>query len=264
MMCHVMGQFYKDSKILHTSKKQEENGEMHNANFWRSYFRTTFKPHLERTLQVLEMRLLPSFDGIEAEATAVQEQTFRDPVSRPIDHDMADESMLAQAAFEAGFDYYVGMDAIRQALINSFAPMLYHIWEQQLLAFHRREVLSYTEEHTNALLKLSVLRKRLADKGIDISNLSTWLQLDQLRVVANTVKHADGDSANILKAQRPEFFDPTRTNGELAAAPFRVTTPTVYRPMSGEDLYLTVADIKAYGAATIRFWDEFEDELERS
>ncbi|MCW3609148.1 hypothetical protein [Burkholderia cenocepacia] len=244
--------------------KQEENGEMHNANFWRGYFRTTFKPHLERTLQVLEKRLLPSFDGIEAEATALQEQTFLDLVSRPIDHDMADESMLAQAAFEAGFDYYAGMDAIRQALINSFAPMLYHTWEQQLLAFHRREVLRQTEQHANALLKLSVLRKRLADKGIDIAKLPTWSQLDQLRVVANTVKHADGDSADIVKAQRPELFDPARANGESAAAPFRITAPTVYRPMSGEDLYLTVADIKAYGAAAIRFWDEFADAMERS
>ncbi|PRH42086.1 hypothetical protein C6T65_12075 [Burkholderia vietnamiensis] len=243
--------------------KQEENGEMHNANFWRGYFRTTFKPHLERTLEVLETRLLPSFDGIEAEATAIQEQTFRDLVSRPIDHDVADESMLAQGAFEAGFDYYAGMDAIRQALINSFAPMLYHTWEQQLLAFHRREVLHPAEEHTNALLKLSVLKKRLADKGIDIVELPTWSQLDQLRVVANTVKHADGDSADILKGQRPEFFDPTHINGRLAAMPFRVI-PSVYRPMSGEDLYLTVGDIKAYGASTIRFWDEFADALERS
>ncbi|MCO1351643.1 hypothetical protein [Burkholderia vietnamiensis] len=236
---------------------------MHNANFWRGYFRTSFKPHLERTLQVLEERLLPSFDGIEAEATALREQTYQDLVSMPIEHDAADESMLAQAAFEAGFDYYAGMDAIRQALVNSFAPMLYHTWEQQLLAFHRKEMLDPTEEHSNALLKLSVLRKRLAATGIDLSQLSTWSDIDQLRVVANTVKHADGESADILKAQRPDFFDPTRMNGQLAAMPFRVT-PSVYRPMSGEDLYLTVGDIKAYGASTIRFWDEFADALERS
>jgi len=236
---------------------------MHNANFWRRYFGTSFKPHLERTLQVLEQRLLPSFDGIDAEATALQEQTYQELVSMPIDHDVADESMLAQAAFEAAFDYYAGMDAIRQALVNSFAPMLYHTWEQQLLAFHRKEVLHPTEEHSNEFLKLSVLKKRLAAKGLDISQLSTWSHIDQLRVVANTVKHADGDSADILKAQRPEFFDPTRVNGQRAAMPFRVT-PSVYRPMSGEDLYLTVADINAYGASTIRFWDELADVLERS
>lgn len=236
---------------------------MHNAKFWRRYFGTTFKPHLERTLQVLEQRLLPSFDGIEAEATALREQTYQELLSTPIEHDAADGSMFADAAFEAGFDYYAGMDAIRQALVNSFAPMLYHTWEQQLLAFHRREVLQPSEEHSNPLLKLSVLRKRLAAGGLDISQFSTWSHIDQLRVVANTVKHADGDSADILKAQRPEFFDATRGNGQLAAMPFRVTR-SVYRPMSGEDLYLNVADIKAYGAATIKFWDELADGLERT
>ncbi|KOR07535.1 hypothetical protein, partial [Burkholderia cenocepacia] len=120
-----------------------------------------------------------------------------------------------------------------------------------------------SEEHSNPLLKLSVLRKRLAAGGLDISQFSTWSHIDQLRVVANTVKHADGDSADILKAQRPEFFDATRGNGQLAAMPFRVTR-SVYRPMSGEDLYLNVADIKAYGAATIKFWDELADGLERT
>jgi hypothetical protein len=48
---------------------------MHNASFWRRYFQSMFKPHLERTSQVLDQRLLPTFDGIESEATALQEKT---------------------------------------------------------------------------------------------------------------------------------------------------------------------------------------------
>jgi hypothetical protein len=31
---------------------------MHNASFWSRYFQSTFKSHLERTLQVVEQRLL--------------------------------------------------------------------------------------------------------------------------------------------------------------------------------------------------------------
>ncbi|MGE8451064.1 MAG: hypothetical protein ACN6OP_10690 [Pseudomonadales bacterium] len=236
---------------------------MHNASFWRRYFQSMFKSHLERTLQVLEQRLLPTFDGIEAEATALQEKTYNELVSMPLDPDVVDESMLAESAFEAGYAHYSGMEAVRQSLVNSFAPMIYHTWEQQLLAFHRKEVLHPKEEHNNDFLKLSVLRKRLAANGFDITQLPTWSRIDQLRLVANTVKHADGDSADNLKAQRPEFFEPHHANGKLTAMPFRYT-PSVYRPMSGEDLYLTMADIQAYGRATIEFWGEFADALERA
>ncbi|MFC0402993.1 hypothetical protein [Paraburkholderia rhizosphaerae] len=63
-------------------------------------------------------------------------------------------------------------------------------------------------------------------------------------MVANTVKHADGDSADLLKAARPEFFEPEHATGEITTMPFRYE-PRVYRPMSGEDLYLTVADLRA-------------------
>lgn len=236
---------------------------MHNASFWRRYFQSMFKPHLERTLQVLECRLLPTFDGIEAEATAVQERTYNELMSMPLDPDVVDESMLAESAFEAGYAHYSGMEAVRQSLVNSFAPMLYHTWEQQLLAFHRKEVLHPREENNNDFLKLSVLCKRLAANGIDVTQLQTWSHIKQLRLVANTVKHADGDSADKLKMQRPEFFEPHHANGNVTALPFRYAR-AVYRPMSGEDLYLTMADIQVYGGSTIGFWDEFADALERA
>lgn len=107
---------------------------MHNALFWRRYFRNVFVPHLERILQVLEQRLLPTFDGLEEEATAIQEKTYQELISMPSNPDEAEESMLAESAFDAGHSHYSGMQAVRQSLINSFVPMLYHTWEQQLLA----------------------------------------------------------------------------------------------------------------------------------
>jgi len=88
-----------------------------------------------------------------------------------------------------------------------------------------------------------------------------WSTIDELRIVANTVKHADGGSADQLKGKRPEFFEPQHANGQITAMPFRYT-PRVYRPMSGEDLYLTMTDLRAYGRATVEFWDQFADALE--
>jgi hypothetical protein len=64
---------------------------MHNASFWRRYFQSMFTPHLERTLQVLEQRLLPTFEGIEAEATALQDKTYDELTSMPLDPNVVDE-----------------------------------------------------------------------------------------------------------------------------------------------------------------------------
>jgi hypothetical protein len=99
---------------------------MHSASFWRRYFPSMFKPHLEHMLQVLDQRLLPTFDRIESEATALQEKTYNDMMSMPFGPDVTDESMLEEAAFVAGYGHYTGMQAVRQSLINSFAPLLYH------------------------------------------------------------------------------------------------------------------------------------------
>lgn len=235
---------------------------MHNAPFWRRYFDSSFKPHLERMLQTLERRILPAFDGIEDEATALQEKTWNELMSLQGDPDM-DPSMLADAAFEAGYDHYSGIQAVKQSLINSFAPLLYHTWEQQLLSFHRREVLHPAEEHDNELLNLQVLKKRLKAEGIDITQLPTWSPINELRLMANTVKHADGNSADDLKKARPELFDSHHANSEVTPLPFRYTR-RVYRPLSGEDLYLTLNDLQTYGRAIIDFWGEFADVMGRS
>lgn len=233
---------------------------MHNAKFWRGYFQRMFQPHLQRTLQVLEKRLVPTFDGIEAEATAVQEKTYEDLMSMPVDPDRTDASMLAEAAFEAGYDHYAGMSAVRQSLINAFAPLLFHTWEQQLIAFHRKEVLRPHEKNDNRLLQVKVLQQRLKGEGLDITRLPSWVRIEELKLIANTVKHADGESAERLRVVRPELFEMDRATN--AVNPMGHAYPRrVYHPMSGEDLYLTLGDLCMYGRAAIAFWDEFADAL---
>src|SRR5690606_31581392 len=110
---------------------------------------------------------------------AIQEKTYQELVSMLFNPDEVDESMLAESAFDAGHSHYSGMLAVRQSLINSFVPMLYHTWEQQLLAFHRKEILHPNEEHENAFLRLSVMRRRLATKGVDVTKLPSWSNIDQ-------------------------------------------------------------------------------------
>lgn len=231
---------------------------MFNARFWSRHFECIFVPHLNRLLGVLEQRLLPTFDSVDKDAKSVEDAEYERLMSMPGDPDQ-DPSLVAEQAFEAGVEHYVAMSAIRQSLINSYAATLYHAWEQQLLSFHRREVLLTTEEHEHDLLKLKVLRERLLAVGIDIAKLPSWAAIDELRLLTNAVKHAEGNSADKLKQLRPELFEHPSTR-ELGL-PYFNSVPRVYMPLSGEDIFVTPGSLRSYCAELVQFWSEFGDVL---
>jgi hypothetical protein len=45
-----------------------------------------------------------------------------------------------------------------------------------------------------------------ANIGIDLASLAAWAKIDELRSVANSVKHAEGGSARQLRQVRPDLF----------------------------------------------------------
>lgn len=141
---------------------------MFNAQFWGRHFRSSFSPHLSRLLEVLERRLLPTFDVIGQEADSAADAEWERLLHLPGDPDQ-DSSVLAEQAFDAGLAHYEAMSDIRQSLLNIYAATLYHAWEQQLLVFHRREVLHPTEENDNTLLCLRVVKERLKAVGVDVT-----------------------------------------------------------------------------------------------
>ncbi|KVX93186.1 hypothetical protein WL09_03895 [Burkholderia ubonensis] len=240
---------------------------MHNAAFWRKHFENVFIPHIGRLVETLNTRLLPAFASIAHEASKIQEDTYNELMAMPVEYDPdfgymeVDGFELNEAALQAGVDHYLGMSSVRQAILNSYAPLLYHTWEQQLLTFHRREVLHPNEQHDNKLLSVRELRRRLDAQGLYISALPTWAVLDELQLVANVAKHADGTSADKLKGLRPDLFEPDIGNTGRDSPRIR-STPRVYMPFSGDDLYVKATDLHTYGSAAVSFWTELPVALE--
>lgn len=231
---------------------------MLNHRFWRSHFRRKFVPHLSRLLATMEHRLLPIFDNLEAEATKIQEETYDELMHLHAGPD-CDPSVPAELAHDAGLDHYMGMCAVRQALLNSFAPILYHTWEQQLLEFHRREVLHPSEQHDHKLLDLKTVISRLNERGVDLRKLKSWPVIEELKLVANTTKHADGISATQLKELRPDLFEHPST-AEFGFPRFPHVR-RVYAPLSGDDLYVSLNDLRRYGDAVVSFWGELSEAI---
>jgi hypothetical protein len=212
-----------------------------------------FARQTSRFCVAVETRLLPAFDSIENEAEQAADAEWERLVEIA-DPEYADPADLAERAQEAGIEYYESLEGVRQAILNLSAAALYHLLEQQLLLFHRRQVLDAAEENIPALNTMAVLRERLQLADVRIEALQSWSKVDELHAVANVVKHAEGHSAAKLRRLRPDLFrhpslrEPNR--GPLA------TLPHVNMPLAGEDVFVTVEDLKAYCAALVEFWEQ--------
>ena len=225
--------------------------------------RTVFRQQIAVLREMIAKRLLPTFAPIDEEAATITNETWErlnangDPNGDPgLDADIAEH---------AGVSHYLAMVAAKQGLLNLFAVALHHLVEQQQLTVIRQELLPQREEITEQLLKIAKLPtpslvKRLRDSGIEIEAFASWGTLEELRHVANAVKHADGSSANWLHEHRPVIF--TSPFNKDKAQPF-VQNPIrwPFQPLSGQDLYVTTDDIERYFSAADNFWRELEEAL---
>jgi hypothetical protein len=149
--------------------------------------------------------LLPAFGNLEEEAERRSEEEYERLASQPAP-DEVDMMALAEEAMDASVAHYQMMSGLRQGLQTMFAAALYHLYEQQVMLFHRLEVLDFGEKDDAALFRHSVFRERLLRLGIDVKPFACWPLIEELRLVANTVKHAEGNSAVDLRSCRPELF----------------------------------------------------------
>jgi hypothetical protein len=83
--------------------------------------------------------------------------------------------------------------------------------------------------------------------------------VDELRLVANTVKHGEGASAARLRQLRPELFvhPALRDDPEWGGIPGH----SAEMPMGGEDICVTRDDLERYRDALLSFWREFGDAI---
>jgi hypothetical protein len=232
-----------------------------NQLFWSRFFEQEFVPQLRAIADALEKRTLPAFSGIGEEAEKVSEEVWEAFMSAPATGD-EDPGDLADVAQQAGVSHYMLLDGIRQGMINLFAAALYHAFEQQVIFFLRKEVLELHEENDRKLFQVSELQNRLKALGIDITQFAAWSKVDELRLLANTVKHAEGESARKLHQLRKDLFEKPNVAGMNLS--FGNTVPRVFQPLVGEDLYVSIADIRDYRDALIAFWRDLGEAMERA
>ena len=99
--------------------------------------------------------------------------------------------------------------------------------------------------------------------GVILDHFASWPKInDELRRVANAVKHGEGGSSNKLRAIRPDMFEnPLLSDTRLFSSP---STMPIYQPLIGDGLYVSLNDIEKYRDNLVRFWQEFADSLQET
>lgn len=230
-----------------------------NINWWEGYIRNHF---IRQTIMFTESvinRLVPTFANIEDEAEKVANKEWERLSASYCDPDgNADPFDYAERSQEAGIDHYMMLSSVKQSLLNISATTLYHLYEQQVIFFLRKAILHPSQENDQELMKPSEFGKRLFAENIDITKFRCWSKIDELRLVANTVKHGEGGSAQQLRSIRPDLFnDPSIKDLWPDAKP----GINFYMPLAGEDLFVTIDDIGNYKDSLVEFWETAISEM---
>ena len=217
--------------------------------FWIEAIQTEFIPQINYIADVLKERLLPNINNevIEEESEKITAEKWEEFMSQPGTGE-EDPGDFVDPALNAGISHFGLMMGIRQGLLNLFAIALYHAFEQQMMLFHRKNVLNYNEENDPKLFTIPKFKRRLQHLGIKIDDLASWQKIEELRLVANTVKHAEGGSSNKLRDIRSDLFkDPNMSDISMYSA------PPIFQPLFGDGLYLSLKDIEDYRDHLVRF-----------
>jgi hypothetical protein len=156
--------------------------------------------------------------------------------------DVTDEAQQRSLAF------YFTMAAMHTTVLNLFTAGLWHLFEQQAGVVNRELTRQQGAGWFHGIGRLVA-----SAAGIDIQTAPSFAKLTELRLVANVVKHAEGDSAARLRAVNPDYFREPLLRHPAFRDILTFEKP-VQTPLTGEDLYVTKADYDLCLRVAIDFW----------
>lgn len=194
--------------------------------------------------------VLAGFVNIETRADEVAEAAFNRMASRPATDDFdGDMSREAEAAQEEGQLYYDAMCGLRQATINLMTAGLFHLLEQQLAnVCYDTAFRDYRLKEAKLDLIVTWYRQQF---DLDLQKLPQWPTIDELRLLANAAKHAEGSGAKQIRKLRPDVFrNPLLDNMGLK---WSLSNEPLRLPLAGDDLFVTEAMFAEYATTALEF-----------
>ncbi|MBZ5596044.1 MAG: hypothetical protein LAP39_27695 [Acidobacteriia bacterium] len=193
--------------------------------------------------------VLRAFDNLDERANEKANEFFNNYPG----NEYTDPGDVADWANDHSLAWWQTMVSLRQSMVNLLAAGLYHLIEQQL------GVLSLDCAYERVRdTKLDVVKTwYMTNLGIDLSSLEPWAKIHELRLIANSVKHAEGGSAKQLRELRPDLFQNpafAHIRAEMGASWFDRQEPLAM-PLAGEDLFVTEDDLRNYSVAAVALFE---------
>jgi hypothetical protein len=219
--------------------------EIYKSSYYAEPFIIRSIEEIDRYIQVFKERILTAFESLPEEA----EQIARDEyarLNRELSGERYDGGDIALFAEEKGLRYNNAMRDTRQGIVNLFAAGLFHMFEQQAIFLVNR-VLPKAKSDISKNSSIDDLKKCLKDQKVNLDNRVFWRKMNELRLIANIVKHGEGKSEVCLRKIRPDIF--------------RSPKKMDIKPLVGEGLNLKPEDVYQYGEQIRSFWNELSIKL---
>ncbi|GIP44453.1 hypothetical protein J45TS6_29120 [Paenibacillus sp. J45TS6] len=214
-----------------------------------------WKPLMQRHKKELAMvedyfnKTKTFFHDIDKQATEYGDKLFRE---YPADED-TDFSAVAEAANEESAEMYENLLRMQSNHLLMTISLLYHTWEQQLIKFTLSEMSNYFD-FTKRVLDFKGVQTIFKLHKVDITKTEAWSEIRELKFLANTIKHGDGESADKLRKIRPDFF-----TSEYFDDPVDLLKLNGAVLLDGYTIKAHESDLYNYIIAVQKFWDEMPE-----
>lgn len=190
-------------------------------------------------------RLMTTFESIDEEANKASQAYWDSAMSLPAyEHEYRDMGDFADGAMDAGIEVFENLSFVREQLIQISIAGLYHLWERTFKQFLIKGLKYYQYEDNvfKNIEKFSFLDivDSLQQFDFDPSQQPYYRKLNELRLVANVVKHGTGKAFDDLTKTSPKLFEKNEFNLGLS--------PNI------DDLKLTPNHFMDYSYAIKEFW----------
>lgn len=196
-------------------------------------------------LRVLKNRLTPLFHDINAEIEKEADEIQRNYCNK-LSSDQASTQDYYENIYADSINYGITLCEINGYIALLAIAGLYHLWERRVIEFLFKEIGNHWNTQYLQIKTFGDIKHTFLDYGIDIEHLNCYKTLNELRYVANAVKHGNGHSLDKLKDIDAAIL---HDNDEYHALHTGKWT------ISGVDLYPSQNIIDQYGGAIIYFWD---------
>lgn len=217
------------------------------------YFARVFIGQIKRFDKMFSGTVFPPFADPEAQANRVAQDYWDSRMSEPVGEfgPDADSGDIADHANQNSIDFYLTMTAMQQTVLNLFTAGLFHLFEQQIGTLLEDRTGTRPKFPFDELGKSAFQDK--AGNQVPFKSAPGWATLDELRLVANVVKHAEGDSANKLRAVNDAHFKLPSVRGTDLEE--HLGERMLGEPLTGEGIYVVKTDYDAFVTAVVGFWE---------